>query len=401
MKNLIRRFYRKFRAEFLQRIITKSSAQIQEDEKLCIEVIGFFNSISGIGESARLCARQLQNDGYKVNCVSVEGFFRKPKEIEWQWENHLPSQQINCRIYHLNPPMLPPVIIQMGIGNFKTTYNIGYWAWELETIPKEWISAMRYMNCIMTPSEFTSNAIKKHTTIPVITVTHPVTIEIPDINIRNRLNIPQDAFLISNIFSFGSAMERKNPMGIITAFKSAFNGSKNVYLALKANSGKNSKEKQELLEEIAAYPNIILIDEQWERREILGLIHTSNLYASLHRSEGFGLTLAEALLLGVPTMTTAWSGNMDFCTEDNSFMISYKPITVASNHPEFQGLKNATWADADIEQTTDLLKEITGNPELLVHKKQYCISQMQEIIDSKKYSHALKRLNAEKNQAVH
>jgi Glycosyl transferases group 1 len=401
MKNLIRRFYRKFRAEFLQRVITKSSVQISEDEKLCIEIIGFFHSISGIGESARLCARQLLNDGYRVNCTSVERFFRKPDEIEWQWENHINPQQINCRIYHLNPPMLPPVIIQMGIRDFKKTYNIGYWAWELETIPTEWISAMRYMNCIMTPSEFTSNAIKKHTAIPVITVTHPVTIEIPDINIRNQLNIPQDAFLVSNIFSFGSAMERKNPTGLITAFKSAFNGNKNVYLALKANSGKNSKEKQELLEEIIDYPNIILIDKQWERREILGLIHTSNLYASLHRSEGFGLTLAEALLLGVPTMTTAWSGNMDFCTEDNSFMISYKPITVTSNHPEFQGLKNATWADADIEQTTDLLREIADKPQLLTHKKQYCISQMQQTINSKKYSHALKRLVTEKNQAVH
>jgi glycosyltransferase involved in cell wall biosynthesis len=401
MKNLLRRFYRKFRAEFLQRVITKSKAQLPEDGKLCIEVIGFFHSISGIGESARLCARQLLNDGYKVNCVSVEGFFRKPEEIEWKWENHLPSQQVNCRIYHLNPPMLPPVIIQMGMGNFKKTYNIGYWAWELETIPKEWVSAMRYMNCIMTPSEFTTNAIKKHTTIPVITVTHPVTIEIPDTNIRNRLDIPQDAFLISNIFSFGSAMERKNPMGLITAFKSAFNGKKNIYLVLKANSGKLNDEKQNLLNEIADHPNITLIDEQWERRDILGLIHTSNLYASLHRSEGFGLTLAEALLLGVPTMATAWSGNMDFCTEDNSFMISSKPITVTSNHPEFQGLKNATWADADLKQTADVLTRIADNPELLIHKKQHCVSQMQETINSKKYSHALKRLDAESNQAVH
>lgn len=401
MKNLIRRFYRKFRAEFLQRVIPKSRASIPEDEKLCIEVIGFFHSISGIGESARLCARQLLSDGYRVNCTSVERFFRKPEEIEWKWENNIKAQEINCRIYHLNPPMLPPVIIQMGLSNFKKTYNIGYWAWELEIIPKEWISAMRYMNSIMTPSEFTTNAIKKHTAISVVTVTHPVTIEVPESNIRNRLRIPQDAFLISNIFSFGSAMERKNPMGLIAAFKLAFQGREGVYLVMKANSGKNNDEKRKLLEEIKDYPNIILIDEQWERRDILGLICTSNLYASLHRSEGFGLTIAEALLLGVPTMATAWSGNMDFCNEENSFLISYKPINVASEHPEFQGLQNATWADADIPQTTDLLKAIADNPELLAHKKQQCINQMQKTIDSKKYSHALKRLVAESNKAIH
>ncbi|MEN0038121.1 MAG: glycosyltransferase [Cellvibrio sp.] len=392
MKQQIRQLYRYFRAQLLQRVIPKSATVLPNEKDLCIEVIGFFQSISGIGESARLCAQQLAADGYRVKCTSVESFFRKPQEINWQWHDTTAGTEINCRIYHLNPPMLPPVILQMGLSNFKKTYNIGYWAWELETIPAEWIKAIRYMNAIFTPSNFTTKAIKNYTSIPVLTATHPVTRSATSQGIRDRLNIPAQAFLVSNIFSFGSAMERKNPMGLITAFTQAFNATDDAYLVLKANAGSNTPEKQNLLKAIQAYPNIRLVDEHWSREDVLGLIESSDLYASLHRSEGFGLTIAEAMLLDTPTLVTAWSGNMDFCTEENSFLVQFKPIKVESSHPEFQGFENATWADADVQQTTQILKQIYQKRELLLQKKHICAKQMQSCIDTNKYQHALKKL---------
>src|SRR6188508_2638908 len=99
MKNILRQVYRQMRAQLLQRIIPKSHAQLPKNNELCIEVIGFFHSISGIGESARLCAQQLAADGYRVKCTSVEGFFRKPQELEWQWPTDIDNTEINCRIY--------------------------------------------------------------------------------------------------------------------------------------------------------------------------------------------------------------------------------------------------------------------------------------------------------------
>lgn len=125
---------------------------------------------------------------------------------------------------------------------------------------------------------------------------------------------------------------------------------------------------------------------------MLGLIETSDIYISLHRSEGFGLTIAEAMLLDTPTLVTAWSGNMDFCTEENSFLVGYKPIKVNSTHPEFLEFENSTWADADIQQTATLLKQIYQNRELLNDKKRCCAQQMQNCIDSNKYQHALQQL---------
>lgn len=244
---IYRNLYRQLRAQLLQSVIPKSQKKLPYDRKVRVEVIGFFHSISGIGESARLCARQLADDGYAVRCTSVEHLFFKPREIDWQWQDGASSDEIDCRIYHLNPPMLPPVILRMGRRNFKKTFNIGYWAWELERIPQEWIRAIRYMNAIITPSSFTTNVIKHYADYPVLTATHPVIRGVAATGIREKLRIPESAFLISNIFSFGSAMERKNPVGLVAAFNKAFQNSDEAYLVLKANTGQDSPEKQALL----------------------------------------------------------------------------------------------------------------------------------------------------------
>lgn len=397
MKNLARHIYRRIRAQLMQRMIPKSDAPLPINiAELRIEVIGFFHSISGIGESARLCAQQLAADGYLVQCTSVEKFFHKPEELAWDWPAQKPNRSgataINCRIYHLNPPMLPPVIFQMGIANFKKTYNIGYWAWELEAIPSEWVNAIRYMNAIITPSRFTTDVIQRYTAYPVLTATHPVTRGEATLGMRARLNIPEQAFLVSSIFSFGSAMERKNPLALVTAFKQAFATTPNVYLVLKANTGGDSREKHQLLDAIAGHPTIFLIDQHWSRADVLGLIECSDLYASLHRSEGFGLTLAEAMLLDTPVLATAWSGNMDFCTADNSFLVPYTPIAVNSSHPEFQEVDNITWADADSQAAAQILGDIYRDRTLLTQRKSRCAQQMQTCIDSNKYEHTLQQL---------
>ncbi len=397
LNKLARTVYRQLRAHLLHRLIPKSNAQFPEEEKPVIEVIGFFQSISGIGESARLCAQQLAADGYRVKCVSVEAWFRKPVEIAWHWPANDLERDCQCRIFHLNPPMLPTAILQMGIKKFRQTYNIGYWAWELEIIPREWVNALNYMNAIFTPSTFTTNVIQGYTRIPVLTVTHPVATDAPTAGIRGRLGIDEDAFLISNIFSFGSAMERKNPQALVHAFTQAFSPDDRAYLILKANSGADSTEKQQLLALMSLHPNIQLIDQNWSRADILGLLHTSDIYASLHRSEGFGLTIAEAMLLDTPTLVTAWSGNMDFCNQDNSFLVPYHAQAVCSAHPEFNGLTNAHWAEADANAAAQWLKKIFLDSALASSKGKLCAQQMRDCIAANKYQFALEKLGLYKN----
>ncbi len=391
---MLRQIYRFSRRKLLHHLIPTSRAPIFSDARDGVEVIGFFHSATGIGESARLCARQLQHCGYKVRCRSVEKVFRKQDEIEWQFRDTAQEREIGCRIFHLNPPMLPPAIFSMGMRNYRQTYNIGYWAWELERVPTEWRHATRYINAIFTPSTFTSRALRHETAKPVITVPHPVSAQALSAGMRQQLGVSADVFLVSCIFSFGSAIERKNPWAVIRAFTQAFGNNSSACLVLKSSHGSRSPEKAELLETISHYGNIILVDELWESANVAGLIKESDLYISLHRSEGFGLTIAEAMLLGTPTMVSDWSGSTDFCSEENSFPVRVNLIPVQSNNPEFASLENLQWADADVEHATDLILKIYSDRGQAKSKADACLSRANSYFTKPYYDIALKELAA-------
>jgi len=395
--SLSRRFYRFVRSAILHHLIPCSKKNIKQkiNHESLIEVIGFFESYSGIGESARLCANSLKEAGFKVKCTSVEKTFKKKSEFSWSNAGFYQDIKPEIRIFHLNPPMLPPVILSLGFKRFIETYNIGYWAWELEDIPKEWKKAIRYINAIFTPSTFTSYAIQRNTKKLVHTVMHPVKVEGAKINpsIRDSLNIPQDAFVVSSIFSFGSALERKNPQALIQAFNHAFQHNENAFLVLKSNAG-SIEEKNEIQSLIAGNNKVLLIDALWNKEDILGLIKTSNLYASLHRSEGFGLTIAEAMLLDVPVMVTNWSGSADFCNKIYCSVINYSLIPVKSNHPEFKGVSSLTWADANVVQASNVLSDMY---ELLrqgdVPKNIQTSDYLRKLLNQYSYSNALAKLH--------
>src|SRR5262249_23724148 len=122
-------------------------------------------------------------------------------------------------IYHLNPPMLLPGLILSGLAAYYRCYSIGYWAWELETLPPEWIKAVRVLHAIVVPSTFCRDAVQRYTSKPVLVVPHPV----------GKLGALQRAvksdphpFRVVNIFRFGSSFERKNPLALLRAFQRAF-----------------------------------------------------------------------------------------------------------------------------------------------------------------------------------
>lgn len=394
---MLRKIYRFLRARLLHRIIPASRAEIFAEEKNGVEVIGFFHSASGIGESARLCAQQLHKAGMKVRCTSVEKMFLKPQETAWSFVDTATAEEIGCRIFHLNPPMMAPVAIKMGLRTFSRVYNIGYWAWELEKIPVEWTHATRYINAVMCPSEFTSGTIRKYTDKPVLTVPHPVTIGEARAGMRERLGLSDQAFVISSLFSFGSALERKNPYAAVTAFVAAFEKNMDAWLVLKSNHGGNTDEKKNFLAYIKPYQNVRLIDDIWGKEEVLGLIKASDVYLSLHRSEGFGLPIAEAMLMGTPTVVTDWSGSQDFCNEQNSFPVPYALIPVKSGHPEFSGLREVKWADPDTDAAAAILSGIYRAKGSARAKAERCLRETNQYFSEARYVRALEKLKAHRS----
>lgn len=392
---MLRPLYRKLRKHLLHRLISESRCELFAGGKRGVEVVGFFQSASGLGESARLCALQLQQCGVKVRCTSVEKMFGKPQEIEWPFTDSAKADEIGCRIFHLNPPMMPPAIFSMGLRHYARCYNIAYWAWELEEIPVEWTRAIPYVNAIFCPSEFTAQTLRKYTRKPVATVPHPVTLGAVRTDMRATLGLPEQAFVVATLFSFGSALERKNPYAAVAAFVAACDEMEDAWLILKSNHGGDSTDKQAFLDYIQPYARVRLIDDVWEKDQVLGLIEAADVYLSLHRSEGFGLPIAEAMLAGTPTMVTDWSGSRDFCDADNSFPVPYRLIPVQSSHPEFAELQHAQWADPDGTAAAAILRRIYSQRDLARAKAQRCLRATNAWFAEPRYVQALDKLRHE------
>ena len=388
----MREYYRKFRAEVLQRVIPRSRRAFVPGTP--VEIAGYLSMTAGVGESARLCVDALAHAGIPIEIADVSTHPEEKRDVEWT-APPLAAGTAATRILHLNPPMLPRGIIKLGIGHFRQAFNIGYWAWELEVIPAEWKHALRYMNAVFVPSEFTRKAIAKHTKIPVITVPHPVAEKPAAPGMRAQFGIPDDAFLISTIFSAGSSINRKNPEAVLKAFRQFSAGHANAFLLMKASGKPKSDPRlRALLAAAGEIGNVRVITDNLPSSAINGIIRQSDAYISLHRSEGFGLTVAEAILGGTPVVSTGWSGTVDFCDPDNTWNTDYTLIPVVDTHPEFAGLTDARWADPSADHAARQLGEIAGNREKTAEKAGKAREYLLRYLAAHTYGKALQQLAA-------
>ena len=238
-------------------------------------------------------------------------------------------------------------------------YNIGYWVWELDTIPEYWVALSKYVDEISTPSYFSMQAISKSLNIPVARIPHSIAITENSFNKvikKIDLKISDDIFLFLFIFDAGSFIERKNPFALIEAFKKAFKPDEKVMLFIKSSRSNFNRTKfDEMLNAIKGY-NITVSDLVLTRDEIYSLIYVCDSYVSLHRSEGFGLTMAEAMALGKPVIATGYSGNMDFMNIDNSYPVDYRLVELDRDYGPYQ--KGNYWAEPDINHAAELMREV-------------------------------------------
>jgi glycosyltransferase involved in cell wall biosynthesis len=214
---------------------------------------------------------------------------------------------------------------------------------------------------IWTSSTFCQEAIARVSPIPVVHIPHAISFEPPPTMGRAYFGLPSDRFLFLTLFDMLSVFDRKNPLGAVEAFIRAFGNDSSAQLIVKINNAKTHPDHLKTLQErIAGYP-ITIIDATFTRDETYGLMNACDCVISLHRSEGFGLTLAEAMFLGKPVIATAYSGNMDFTRFDNSFLVGYRLKPVGKHNDPYD--EDVLWADPSIEQAAEHMRTIIGNPE--------------------------------------
>jgi hypothetical protein len=175
-------------------------------------------------------------------------------------------------------------------------------------------------------------------------------------------DLPADRFVFLFVFDYFSTVERKNPVGLIEAFQRAFEPDEGPWLMLKTINAEFRPEARERLRHaIGGRDDILLVDATIEETELAALYERADCYVSMHRAEGYGLTLAQAMVLGKPVIATDWSGNTDFMTPSNAYLVDYElgPVGPDAEHYPQEGV----WAIPSVEHAAELMREVVADPE--------------------------------------
>jgi glycosyltransferase involved in cell wall biosynthesis len=264
-----------------------------------------------------------------------------------------------------NPDGLVHLKIHLPRKALGNCYVILYSFWELPDFPEAWLHAFDVINEYWAGSRFIQEAVALKSPVPVVRIPPVVQLKATGHFSREEFGLPEGRFLFLTMAETGSVLERKNPLGVIKAFKKAFAGKdSSVGLVVKLSSFDRLAPTlwQSFLEEIGDYENVFMLPRALRRDEASSLIAQSECYVSLHRSEGFGLGPAEAMSLGKPAILTNWSGNTDYMTKDNSIGIDYELVKVGKDYGPYKHTQY--WAEPDIEHAAYWMKRIYQEPEL-------------------------------------
>lgn len=344
-----------------------AAAQVEAPERpsVPLAVYGYFNAESGLGQAVRREFRALRSAGVPAVARPLgSDQFENRERFEFEFD----AGQSDARIHliHVNADQTAvshtwadPEVFAEG------RYRIGFWAWELEQFPSEWAAAFDKVDEIWTPSRFVAESVSQATGKPVRAFAHPVPVGEDGEErgaVRLAFALPEEAPVFLSIFDFNSFLARKNPKGVLDAFELARRSVPELLLVLKCHGGlRHDEDRKALFERARALGGVHIIDRVLDGTQLNRLYSACDGLISLHRSEGFGLTIAEAMAHAKAVIATNYSGNTDFFDADVGEPVGYTLTAVpAGAYPYGEGSK---WADPDIEAAAAALVRLAADPQ--------------------------------------
>jgi glycosyltransferase involved in cell wall biosynthesis len=255
-------------------------------------------------------------------------------------------------------------LTRLADGTFRSAfmagrYNIAYVPWEsANTFPPSWREAFRHFDEIWVPSRFVAACLRPITALPIYEIPH-VLPRRPVVLARSDLRFPKGRFVFLFIFDGLSGFNRKNPLATIEAFKRAFAGAdEGVALIIKART--LSEPDRAKLNAAAAGSPISIFVEDVNAATLSSILAHADAFVSLHRAEGFGLAIAEAMQLKRPVIATAYSGNLDFMTPENSYLVPCRVVRQETLDPGYPA--GTEWAEPDLDAAAEMMRAVVADP---------------------------------------
>lgn len=323
-----------------------------------VVVGGEIGRASGLGEGARVMVQALKRLGVPHACLDARPrFLRQPTRDEPDW----PDQA--ALVLHVNAPQLPGALIGLGRHRLRGRRVIGYWAWELPVVPAIWLPAVACVHEVWVPSHFTARALAPLMQGRLRVVPHAIALAPPQPSALDRqaFGLPEEAVVVLTSFNLASSFVRKNPLAAITAFRQAFGDRQDRLLLLKVGHAEHYEEDVLLLRQaIGDARNIRVEMRMLPDGDMHALTRACDIVLSLHRSEGFGLVPAQAMLLRRPVVATNWSATAEFIDETTGVPVGYTLVPAQDPRGVFES-PGAVWAEADVGQAAAALRMLADS----------------------------------------
>jgi GT2 family glycosyltransferase/glycosyltransferase involved in cell wall biosynthesis len=319
-----------------------------------VNVYGYAFAESGTGQIVRSVVAALAAEGIPYALVPFTRTIARQKHVFRDLGTAAPSFDTN--LICVNADQVPLFFESMYGQLLPGTRNIGLWAWEVEDLPPAMAASERYLDEIWGISSFTAATLSRCLTKPVRAFPLPVVVPEVQRRMRAELGMPE-GFLFLFCFDYDSVFRRKNPLAAVAAFRNAFGDRAGVILYIKTtNAGRHAAEAEALRSAARGCANIIIRDAYVTSDEYFSMLDACDCYVSLHRSEGFGLTVAEAMALGKPVISTAYSSTLEFANESNSFPVPARIIPVGGDAPPYPS--HSRWAEPDVDVAAEQMARV-------------------------------------------
>ena len=326
------------------------------------EVIGVLRAELGVGEAARRTAAALtaagvphRTTGWYAASLSRATAAQPDSSLDLRGDSDI-------ALVHLNADVFDQVVNDLGASHLAGRHTVGIWFWEVEEFPKELWPAFDLVDEIWVATEFVQRSIGANSPVPVVHM--PIPLFPPPVDDQlSRADLGlDDRFTFLFVFDHFSILDRKNPIGLIEAYTSAFGPDDGACLVIKTINGeRHVLDHERMLLAAAGRPDIVLRDGYMAPGEVGALLATADCYVSLHRAEGLGLTVAESMALGKPVIVSDYAGCTDFIHDGIAFPVPCELVEVGPDNEPYDA--HVRWADPDLDLASKLMRHVFEHPE--------------------------------------